>query len=503
MFWEILAFILGVTILARYLYPWRNSPLLPPGPKGLPLIGNLFDMPSSSEWLTYAEWGKKYNSEIVYANVAGTSIVILNSAYAAKELLEKRSAIYSSRPRLVMLTELSGWAFAFALMPYNDAWKARRRIFQKHFYPSNTDIYQPLETEYVHQLLFKLLEDPKPFLEHIRHMVGSVALSITYGIKIHTFNDPFINLAERAMTGVSESLVAGAFLVDTIPVLKYVPEWFPGATFQRKARNNRKAAKDIRCLPFIETQKEMASGSVAPSLISLSLQESNSEEYLDLLRDVGTQVYVAAADTTASSVGSFILAMVCFPDIKVKAQKELDHVLNGRLPEHNDMQSLPYLSAIVKEVLRWQVVTPMAVPHLATEDDTYNGYHIPKNSIVIGNSWAILHDEADYPDPHSFRPERFLKDDKIDPFVKDPEEAAFGFGRRMCPGRHIAQSTLWLAAGCILTCFDLRKAVDSNGQEIEPSREYRLGGIIQPLPFACIIEPRSKESEQLLRTALI
>ncbi|TFK33693.1 cytochrome P450, partial [Crucibulum laeve] len=201
---------------------------LPPGPKGLPLIGSLLDMPSSSEWVTYAEWGKKFNSEIVYASVVGTSIIILNSAYAAKELLEKRSAIYSSRPRTVMLSELSGWGFVFALMPYNEEWKARRRIFQKHFYPSNSAIHQPRETEYVHQLLFKLLEDPDHFLEHIRHMVGSVALSITYGIKVQPSNDPFINLAERAMTGISESLVAGAFLVDTIPILKYVPEWFPG-----------------------------------------------------------------------------------------------------------------------------------------------------------------------------------------------------------------------------------------------------------------------------------
>ncbi|TFK33723.1 cytochrome P450 [Crucibulum laeve] len=328
-------------------------------------------------------------------------------------------------------------------------------------------------------------------------MVGSVALSITYGIKVHPSNDPFIKLAERAVTGISEPLVAGAFLVDTIPILKYVPEWFPGAIFHKKT------AKEVRSLPFIETQKEMAAGTVTPSLISLSLQESNdaeNEEYLDRLRNVGTQVYLAAAETTASALGSFVLAMVCFPDIKVKAQQELDCVLKGRLPKHSDMESLPYLSAIVKEVLRWQVITPMGVPHLATEDDTYNGFHIPKNSVVTGNSWAILYNEADYPDPYSFRPERFLKDCEIDPSVKDPEEAAFGFGRRMCPGRHVAQSTLWLAAGCILAYFDLRKAVDSNGIEIEPNREYSVGAILQPLPFPCIIEPRSNDTEQLLRS---
>jgi len=79
----------------------RNLPPLPPGPKGYPLIGNLYDIPHENAWVTYAEWSKKYG-DVIHVSVFGTSTIILNSAKAALELLEKRSANYSDRPRMVI-----------------------------------------------------------------------------------------------------------------------------------------------------------------------------------------------------------------------------------------------------------------------------------------------------------------------------------------------------------------------------------------------------------------
>lgn len=122
--------------------------------------------------------------------------------------------------------------------------------------------------------------------------------------------------------------------------------------------------------------------------------------------------------------------MVLYPEVQRKAHEELDAVVGtSRFPDFQDRESLPYINAIVKETMRWQVVTPLGGAHAATEDTEYNGFCIPKGAYVIGNSWSILHDEVEYPEPSKFKPERFLKDGKLNPAVRDPN-VAFGFGRR-------------------------------------------------------------------------
>jgi hypothetical protein len=88
--------------LAQYLYRRRSLSPLPPGPKPLPLLGNLFDMPTSREYETYAQWGRKYG-DVVHVHALGRHFIILNSIEAANELLDQRSAIYSDRPFIPML----------------------------------------------------------------------------------------------------------------------------------------------------------------------------------------------------------------------------------------------------------------------------------------------------------------------------------------------------------------------------------------------------------------
>lgn len=127
-----------------------------------------------------------------------------------------------------------------------------------------------------------------------------------------------------------------------------------------------------------------------------------------------------------------MLAMVLHPEIQAKARQEMDLTLGpGQLPTFADKESLPYLSAVVNECLRWEVVAPFGVPHMVTADDEYKGYLIPKDAIVISNVYQILMDEKAYPEPSIFNPERFLKNGKVDPSVRNPTIAAFGFGRRI------------------------------------------------------------------------
>ena len=307
----------------------------------------------------------------------------------------------------------SGWGFGFSILPYGDIWRASRRIFTKYFNPSNPSINQPCEIIYVRRFLGQLLQNPSDFLQHtrtyvliydIRHnhtlhflrisLVGSTTLSMTYSINVRPYNDPYIKIAEEAVASLSDLLVGGAFLVDIIPILKYVPEWFPGAKFQSKAATLRKQASMIRNATFAATEELMvcnplafpefswnylmirsqASGDYDPSFVTEALRkiQHSPDKDTNLLKDVAAMAYVGelafympflfssldeqypgGADTTASALGTFFLAMVCYPNVQKEAQAELDKVLNGRLPEHSDIASLPYFSALIKEVYRY------------------------------------------------------------------------------------------------------------------------------------------------------
>jgi cytochrome P450 len=140
-------------------------------------------------------------------------------------------------------------------------------------------------------------------------------------------------------------------------------------------------------------------------------------------------------DKTMASTWSCILALALHPDIQRKGHAIVDAIFEGRLPDFSDIDTIPYVDAIVNESLRWNPVTPLGVPHCAREDDHYDGHLIKKGTMVFGNIWALLRDENAYgSDTDKFIPERWLTKDGT--FNTDMDtETAFGFGRRICPGK--------------------------------------------------------------------
>ena len=114
-----------------------------------------------------------------------------------------------------------------------------------------------------------------------------------------------------------------------------------------------------------------------------------------------------------------------------------------------------------------------AIPHRVSADDVYRGYFIPRDSVVLGNAWALLHDDALFPDPFTFKPERFGPD--ADPAAIEAIDYAFGFGRRVCPGRWMAQSFTWITIASVLAAFTLEKTRNADGHFIEPTAAYSPG----------------------------
>ncbi|KAE9405177.1 cytochrome P450 [Gymnopus androsaceus JB14] len=445
--------------------------------------------------------------------MAGTSMLILNSAETANDLFVGRSTLYSSRPRFPMICELMGWDHNFAFIPYGTRWRKLRALFTQLISPSNLETHEkPHMQESVHVFLNRLLDTPKEFEDHLRFLSGGNIISSVYGIVANDLHDPHIELTTKALHGLTQAAIPGSYLVDTFPLLKNTPGWLPGAGFKRKAADERNTIEEMIGQPLEFVKRNLASGTTKSCIASRALQQMHddgswSEDKEHLLKNALASVYAgkfSAEDTTSTATNTIILALVCNPDILKKAQAAVDAVVgHDRLPGIFDEGKIPYVDALVMEGLRWRPVVPLAIAHHTASADIYQGYYIPANTIVMGNSWAILHDHATYgEDVDQFRPERFLNlDGTLNSTVPYPE-AAFGFGRRICPGRIFARSAIWLAVASLLACFDLSKVSDKDGVEIEPSTDYIDGWLSYPRPYECTITPRSKSIEKMIKQSV-
>ncbi|CAE6517887.1 unnamed protein product, partial [Rhizoctonia solani] len=326
--------------------------------------------------------------------------------------------------------------------------------------------------------------------------------SVVYGYEVTSAHDPLVEVVENALDHLCDAANPGNFLVNVMPWLRYVPEWVPGTEWKQTVKAWRKEKDEMVDVPFNWTKQQIASGTAPPSILrSLLAQLENGSnsghdyaEEEDRIKWMTGTLFGAGADTSAASILVFVLAMTLNQHVVLKAQAEIDQVIGqDRLPEMSDRESLPYLECVLREVLRWQPATPLAIAHVCIEDDEYEGYFIPKGAIVIGNAWAIGRNESVYHSPEQFNPDRFL-----DPQV--PKSPAFGFGRRSCPGVHLAESTLFITMATMLAVFNIRPIKDEKGNDILPEISMKSNAIVSyPADFKCSITPRSAKSVQALK----
>jgi len=361
------------------------------------------------------------------------------------------------------------------------------------------DTYHPIEEIETHRFLKRVLAKPAELSQHVRHTAGAIILRISHGYQVKEHQDPFVDLANRAVEQFSISTATGAFMVDVIPSLAYVPDWFPGAGFKIKAKQWRATLDEMVQKPYQFVKDQMAAGIAPESFVSNLLEgRTLSAEEDHIVKWSSASLYSGGADTTVSAIYSLFLALTLFPEVQKKAQAEIDAVIGSdRLPNFSDRDSLPYVEALAKEILRWNVVTPLAVPHRVSEDDVHDGYYIPKGTLVIPNIWFMLHDPRTYSEPNEFKPERFIARHGKEPEA-DPRTICFGFGRRICPGLHLADASVWISVAMSLAVFDVSKIIE-NGVEVTPEVDPSTGTISHPKPFKCSIKPRSAKALELIQ----
>ncbi|KAK0501149.1 cytochrome P450 [Armillaria luteobubalina] len=314
-------------VFALHLFRLCNRhPPLPLGPRGIPLLGNLLEMPSEKEWLTFAKWGEKYG-DMASVSIFGRRLVIINSVQMAVSMLDKKSSIYSDRPVIGMGGELVGWKNTMIFMSYGSRFRNGRRLAHQLFGNSmNMRRFLPMLEKETHRSLKSISNEPEGLSEHIRKREK---------------NDPFVELTERTMNQFSLATASGGFLANNIPILACIPDWLPGAGFKQVAREWASTLNDFVEIPHNYVKQEMAAGRAHYSLISsqLEIEVTAEEEYN--IKWLAASLYAGGADT-------------------LKAQAEIDAVIGAdRLPRFDNRERLPYVNALALEVSRWHTIGPL------------------------------------------------------------------------------------------------------------------------------------------------
>ncbi|THU92229.1 cytochrome P450 [Dendrothele bispora CBS 962.96] len=508
---------IAFNLIYRHILGQRTNRLpYPPGPLSPNLLlGHYGKVPMKKPWFDYMEMGKTYG-ELIYFRTLWDNILVINSAEATYEIMEKQARITSDRPFGNALDRFTNWDQNTALSVYSEAWRRTRRTFHQNFRSEAAVKFHPVQVEKIHKFLKSLIElsespcsDKQTHSDQLVNYISTLSQGImiksVYGIEIQSATNEALPKAAREFADlVEESLLPGGSTYRSIPFVHLWAWLAPSmlSKFARVQRNTKETWNMVRGEPFKEAMKALKSGnhsSLVGELISQNEVRGGSAEEVDRIKNMGSTAVSAAADTTASATTTFYIALILYPEVQSKAQEELDKVLGpGRIPSFKDRKHLPYVEAIYREVMRWHPALPIGFPHKSTEDIIYKGYLIPKGTLIHANIWAITHNPDQYTSPEKFIPERYLNKDGSfnEKYVNINTIDAYGYGRRVCVGRHVADDTLWLTMASILATMNVSRVCEDESEVLDIEKYYTDAALCHPHTIpGCKVEPRLSKNE--------
>ncbi|CAE6419330.1 unnamed protein product [Rhizoctonia solani] len=494
-----------VLLLARYWnWPGSRHKDMPPGPRPLPLVGNAHQLKHVDVYAQLRDLNEKHGPLASLKIGSSNMVVIGGDGSLVRQLLDKRGAIYSNRP-LELVSQIAGRGDHLLFQQDTDRWRTARKLIVQHYAP------RTIKTEHIRlqdaesiQLVHDFLHKPKHFMQHAMRYTTSVITCLNYGVRCWTHEDPAVHAIERIMEQFTTLNQPGAKPpVENFPWLWYLPD---SMMMNWKCR-----AKQIGELmdkvygDLTEIAWERGINGLNTNTLAYKLRMNEDTNGLTRRQ----QAYVCGivleggSDIVAGVICACILALIQDTASQKRARDEIDSLYDEEtLPKWEDEQQMPFVRAVIKEVLRWRPPLPAAVPHRLEQDDYHEGYYIPKDSSIICNIWAIHSNPDRYEDPHLFKPERFLDHTMSmaesiaqgDPFKRD--HFAFGAGRRTCLGVQVAEQDIFLALSKLLWTFEFSAPP---GTYVNTEQSAFFGeGVRRPKEFPVVITPRSEK-----RTATI
>ncbi|XP_056384096.1 cytochrome P450 2D17-like [Hyla sarda] len=425
----------------------KNGSQFPPGPKGVPFLGNIlqvnFRNPTKSLHQLRKEFGDVYSLQYFW-----NKTVVLNGFELIKEALINRSEDIADRPRFPIYEKIGyvGDTKGIIIAQYGSSWKEHRRFTMstlRNFGMGKKSLEERVAEEA--QCLcsaFKAQKDQ--FNPHylINNAVANVILSIAFGDRCNYDDAEFQRLLYLSSEGLKGKSGLLSQILNEIPFLMNIP-WLIDPVmqadyevitfFKEKVSEHQKTwnpnyTRDFTDAYLVEMEKvKEDSGS--------SLNEGN------LLMTI-YDLFMAGTETTSTTLRWALLYMILYPDVQSKVQEEIDEVIGReRTPTMGDMLQMPYTNAVIHEVQRCGDVIPLPV-HMTYKDIEIKGYIIPKGTTVIANLSSVLKDQKVWEKPFQFYPMHFL--DENGKFVKREVFIPFSAGRRSCLGEQLARMELFL-----------------------------------------------------------
>ncbi|KAG2121266.1 cytochrome P450 [Suillus clintonianus] len=455
--------VVGVVAILGVLYTksslaGRNNIPLPPGPPARWFWSNA--LPAVKIAYALTDLVREYGPIVSFRQGSQVIIVIGSIEHrpyqAATDIMEKEGGSLVDRPRSIAAGEMLSRGMRILMARSGDRFRRLRKAMHTHLQPKAVEAYQAMQRENAMSFILNMLDDPKNHQKHAQRYAASVILRVTYGKSAPTANaDPEVIRIHKVLDHFQVVMRPGAYLVDRVPLLRYLPGY--GKQLDKWHHEE----LDLYRHQLQRVKNDVDQDKAAPSFTK-TLLENTEEHHLstDEMSYLAGSLFGAGAETTAVGITAAIMAAACYPLAQARVHEELDMVIGSdRAPTFKDSKSLPQLHAFLLEALRWRPIVRIGFPHRATKDIFWQGYCIPEGATVYGCHWAISRDPVAFPDPETFNPQRWL--DSEGRLKDNMQFIIYGFGRRVCPGLHLANQSLYMVLALLFWSFRIAQRPDA------------------------------------------
>ncbi|CAL1373292.1 unnamed protein product [Linum trigynum] len=433
---------------------------LPPGPPGLPFIGNLLQLDPTAPHRYMWQLSQKYGP-VTSLKLGGIRVVVVSTAKMAEEVMKTQDLTFCSRPPAVGRKKLTYECLDLAAAPYGPYWREMKKVCVVHLFNSNrVQGFGPIREYEVSKLMEKISKSSlasKPFdlSDAMISLTSSIICRVAFGKRYEEEG------AERSrfkpLINESQALFTSFFFSDHFPLLSFVDRL--SGLISRLDKNFEESDafyQEIIDQHLDPNRPKPEQEDILDIMLQIWKDRSFKVQLtFDSIKAILMDIFIGGTDTSATTVVWTMTYLMKNPRAMEKAQKEIRLAIGKKgFVKEEDIQQLTYLKAVVKEAMRLQPALPLLVPRETTKKCSLNGYEIPAKTVVYVNTWAVGRDpEAWGENPEEFKPERFIGT-SIDVKGTDFQLLPFGAGRRLCPGIHMGLVTVELSLANLLYAFD-------------------------------------------------